>query len=103
VTENTKALGDALLGNVQFSFTDEREKATRGILRDLEDAGYTIVRASPSVLDIIEDHWPDIAAAGDDSTWLECSCGWDSSVKGAVDWHQHLVNAVEDALGLEPA
>ena len=48
------------------------------------------------VLRIIEDHWPDIGAAGDDSTWLECICGWDSSKKGAVDWYQHLVNAVDE-------
>lgn len=52
-------------------------------------------------LAIIEDHWPDIGTAGDDSTWLECVCGWDSSEKGSGDWYQHLDNAVDAAIGVE--
>lgn len=52
-------------------------------------------------LAIIEDHWPEIDADVSDSTWLVCTCGWDSSVKGVVDWYQHLDNAVDEAIGVE--
>lgn len=45
------------------------------------------------MLAIIEDHRPDIGSDIDDSTWLTCSCGWDSS-KSRVDWQEHLVEAV---------
>lgn len=52
-------------------------------------------------LAIIEDHWPEVQSWVDDSTWLTCVCGWDSSVKGSVDWYQHLDNAVDAVLGAE--
>ena len=47
-----------------------------------------------AVLAMMEDHHPEIGSWVDDSTWLECSCGWDSSKPKAVDWHQHLIDAV---------
>jgi len=38
----------------------------------------------------LDDHWPEIHSWIDDSTWLACSCGWDSSEPKAVDWVTHL-------------
>ena len=61
------------------------------------DIAEAIEEVEGAVLGIIEDHWPQIDGDVDDSTWLTCVCGWDSSVKGVDDWHQHLVNAVDDA------
>ena len=49
-------------------------------------------------LAIISDHWPEIDIS--DSTRVECICGWDSTT-GAVDWYQHLDNAVDEAIGIE--
>ena len=50
--------------------------------------------AEAEMLDLIEDHHPGIGSWIDDSTWLDCSCGWDSSKPKAVDWHQHLIDAL---------
>lgn len=47
----------------------------------------------------VENHWPDIAGDIDDSTWLVCSCGWDSSKKGADDWVTHVLAVIK---GQEP-
>lgn len=44
-------------------------------------------------LSVIEDHHPRIGVDIDDSTWLECDCGWDETAT-KVDWHEHLVHAV---------
>jgi hypothetical protein len=52
-------------------------------------------------LAIISDHWPEIGVDVSDSTWLECICGWDSTVQGSIDWYQHLDNAVDEAIGVK--
>jgi hypothetical protein len=41
-----------------------------------------------------EDHHPQIGSDISDDMWLECSCGWDASEPKAVDWHQHVVDAL---------
>jgi hypothetical protein len=60
---------------------------------DIADA---VTEIESAILAIIEDHWPDYGADISDSCWVTCVCGWDSSEKGSVDWHQHLLNAIDE-------
>ena len=57
------------------------------------DTEYLLLSGA-DVLARVADHWPEIDGDVDDSTWLTCSCGWDSSEPKAVDWYQHLVDAI---------
>jgi hypothetical protein len=61
-------------------------------------SGMTVADA----LAIIEDHEPVSMIDIQDDTRVECVCGW--TARGPVDWHQHLVNAVEEVAldGLVP-
>lgn len=94
--------------------SEPRTGAARKLVTDLSDLDRTgaaptstylgptgVVRA---VLDIedqietltmmaIEDHHPEIGVDISDSTWLECSCGWDSS-RAKVGWYEHLEDYV---------
>ena len=58
-----------------------------------DDRTYLLLDGA-AVLAKMTDHFPEIHSWVDDSSWLACSCGWDSSKPKAVDWHQHLIDAI---------
>lgn len=91
MTTPTTAAGRVLLDMV---WQNPDYPAGGGSTRWHEAVAAVEAEAVAAVLAMMGDHHPKICSWIDDSTWLECSCGWDSSKEGAVDWHQHLIAAV---------
>ena len=55
------------------------------------------LEAREAELDRVSRHIPTIG--GDfvvDSTWIECSCGWEWDDKLKVDWSEHLAEGYEN-------
>lgn len=77
------ALGERIDAYIAEDVAEEREAARPFI---------------EAVLALVEDHHPQVGSWIDDSTWLECSCGWDETKPKAAGWHEHLVKAVYEGL-----